>query len=99
MKKVAKKFCPLMKKRYICSVFKRIIIMAIAIKTIPVLTGEMAKRFVEMAEDSNHKVVMMKKSAFHFYGVWRDNDYRMSADEFVKEIKDSRNFRNDVEAF
>lgn len=42
---------------------------------------------------------MMKKSAFHFYGVWRDNDYRMSADEFVKEIKDSRYFRNDVEAF
>ena len=29
--------------------------MAIAIKTIPVLTGEMAERFVEMAEDSNHK--------------------------------------------
>lgn len=55
MKKVAKKFCPLMKKRYIRSVFKRIIIMAIAIKTIPVLTGEMAERFVEMAEDSNHK--------------------------------------------
>lgn len=42
---------------------------------------------------------MMKKSVSHFYGVWRDNDYRMSADEFVKEIKDSRNFRNDVEAF
>ena len=42
---------------------------------------------------------MMKKSASHFYDVWRDNDYRMSADEFVKEIKDSRNFRNDVEAF
>lgn len=42
---------------------------------------------------------MMKKSTSHFYGVWRDNDYRMSADEFVKEIKDSRNFRNDVEAF
>lgn len=30
---------------------------------------------------------MMKKSASHFYGVWRDNDYRMSADELVKEIK------------
>ena len=58
MKKVAKKFCPLMKKRYIRSVFK-IIIMAIAIKTIPVLTGEMAERFVEMAEDSNHKATMV----------------------------------------
>lgn len=42
---------------------------------------------------------MMKKSAFLFYGVWQDNDYRMSADEFVKEIKDSRNFKNDVDAF
>lgn len=31
--------------------------MAIAIKTIPVLTGEMAERFVEMAEDSNHKAL------------------------------------------
>lgn len=42
---------------------------------------------------------MMKKSAFHFYGVWRDNDYRMSADELVKKIKDSRKFKNDVDAF
>lgn len=69
MKKVAKKFCPLMKKRYICSVFKRIIIMAIAIKTIPVLTGEMAERFVEMAEDSNHKATTVipanLKNAIH----------------------------------
>lgn len=68
MKKVAKKFCPLMKKRYICSVFKRII-MAIAIKTIPVLTGEMAERFVEMAEDSNHKATTVipanLKNAIH----------------------------------
>lgn len=69
MKKVAKKFCSLMKKRYICSVFKRIIIMAIAIKTIPVLTGEMAERFVEMAEDSNHKATTVipanLKNAIH----------------------------------
>ena len=69
MKKVAKKFCPLMKKRYIRSVFKRIIIMAIAIKTIPVLTGEMAERFVEMAEDSNHKATTVipanLKNAIH----------------------------------
>lgn len=69
MKKVAKKFCPLMKKRYICSVFKRRIIMAIAIKTIPVLTGEMAERFVEMAEDSNHKATTVipanLKNAIH----------------------------------
>lgn len=69
MKKVAKKFCPLMKKRYICSVFKRIIIMAIAIKTIPVLTGEMAERFVEMAEDRNHKATTVipanLKNAIH----------------------------------
>lgn len=69
MKKVAKKFCPLIKKRYICSVFKRIIIMAIAIKTIPVLTGEMAERFVEMAEDSNHKATTVipanLKNAIH----------------------------------
>ena len=42
---------------------------------------------------------MMKKSASHFYGVWRDNDYRMSSDELVKEIKDSRKFKNDVDAF
>ena len=28
--------------------------MAIAIKTIPVLTGEMAERFVEMAENSRN---------------------------------------------
>ena len=42
---------------------------------------------------------MMKKSTSHFYGVWRDNDYRMSADEFVKEINDSRKFKIDVDAF
>ena len=58
-----------MKKRYIRSVFKRIIIMAIAIKTIPVLTGEMAERFVEMAEDSNHKATTVipanLKNAIH----------------------------------
>lgn len=28
--------------------------MAIAIKTIPVLTGEVAERFIEMAEDSRN---------------------------------------------
>lgn len=43
--------------------------MAIAIKTIPVLTGEMAERFVEMAEDSNHKATTVipanLKNAIH----------------------------------
>ena len=34
-----------------------------------------------------------KISASRFYGVWKDEDFDMSSDELVKEIKDSRCFK------
>ena len=40
-----------------------------------------------------------KVTASRFYGIWRDNDFPMSSDELIKEVKASRKFRNDVEAF
>ncbi len=41
----------------------------------------------------------MTVSASVFYGIWTDADYGMSSDELVKEIKKSRTFKDDVEAF
>lgn len=40
-----------------------------------------------------------KISASRFYGIWRDENFPMSSDELVKEVKASRKFRNDIEAF
>lgn len=40
-----------------------------------------------------------KITASRFYGTWRDDDFPMSSDELVKEVKASRKFKNDVEAF
>lgn len=40
-----------------------------------------------------------KISASRFYGVWGDADFDMSADELVREIKESRSFKDDIEAF
>lgn len=37
-------------------------------------------------------------SASRFYGVWKDDDMA-DADELAKEIKESRQFKDDVEAF
>ena len=37
--------------------------------------------------------------ASQFYGTWKDADFPMDADEMVNEIKESRKFRNDIEAF
>ena len=34
-----------------------------------------------------------------FYGTWKDADFPMDADEMVNEIKESRKFKNDIEAF
>ncbi len=38
-------------------------------------------------------------SASDFYGVWKDSDFDMNSDELAKEIKASRTFRDDIEAF
>lgn len=38
-------------------------------------------------------------SASDFYGVWKDSEFKMDSDELVKEIKSSRIFRNDINAF
>lgn len=38
-------------------------------------------------------------SASRFYGVWNDDDFKMSSDELVSKIKEGRKFKNDVEAF
>lgn len=40
-----------------------------------------------------------KISASRFYGVWKDEDFGMSSDELVKEIKDNRCFKDDIEPF
>lgn len=37
-------------------------------------------------------------SASRFYGVWKDCDFE-DADSLNKEIKDSRRFKDDIEAF
>ena len=37
--------------------------------------------------------------ASQFYGTWKDADFPMDADEMVNEIKESRKFKNDIEAF
>lgn len=37
--------------------------------------------------------------ALQFYGTWKDADFPMDADEMVNEIKESRKFKNDIEAF
>lgn len=39
----------------------------------------------------------VKARAARFYGAWKDEDFPMSADDMVKEIKASRHFKNDVE--
>ncbi len=38
-------------------------------------------------------------SASQFYGVWSDSDFNMSSDELASKIKESRKFKDDVEAF
>ena len=38
-------------------------------------------------------------SASRFYGVWSDADFKMSSDELADEIKKSREFRDNIEAF
>lgn len=40
-----------------------------------------------------------KISASRFYGTWRDEDFPLSSDDMIKEIKASRKFNNDVTAF
>jgi len=45
------------------------------------------------------KTKAQKISASRFYGVWDDADFDMSADELVREIKESRSFQDDIEAF
>ena len=60
--------------------------MAVAIKT----TNSMVTPTSRKAE---------KISASRFYGVWKDEDFDMSSDELVKEIKDSRCFKDDIEPF
>ena len=55
-----------------------------------------------IAKLSNSLVASAKSekiSASRFYGMWRDEEFSMSSDEFVKEIKASRKFKNDIEAF
>ena len=46
-----------------------------------------------------HKTKEQPISASRFYGVWSDDDFRMSSDELVAEIKESRKFKDDIEAF
>lgn len=53
-----------------------------------------------IAKLSNSLVASTKSekiSASRFYGAWRDEDFPMSSDELVKEIKASRKFKNDIE--
>lgn len=38
-------------------------------------------------------------SASRFYGVWSDDDFKMSSDELAAEIKEGRKFKNDIDAF
>lgn len=38
-------------------------------------------------------------SASRFYGVWTDYDFKRSSDELAAEIKASRKFKDDMEAF
>lgn len=38
------------------------------------------------------------RSASSFYGVWKDAD-SMDADSLTKEIRESRRFKDDIEAF
>lgn len=55
-----------------------------------------------IAKLSNSLVAKSKEkttSASDFYGVWKDSDFNMSSDELVKEIKASRTFKDEVEAF
>lgn len=38
-------------------------------------------------------------SASRFYGVWKDEDFPgMSADDMVRELREARTFKNDIEA-
>lgn len=43
-----------------------------------------------------HKEEVKTTSASDFYGVWKDSDYN---DNLEEEIRTSRKFKNDIEAF
>lgn len=38
-------------------------------------------------------------SASRFYGIWSDRDFNITSDELAAEIRRSRNFKDDIEAF
>ncbi len=44
------------------------------------------------------KVEKKKISASSFYGVWKDSD-SLEADRLVREVMESRRFKDDIEAF
>lgn len=47
----------------------------------------------------NDKAVSKNVSASSFYGVWKDSDFPMDADNMVSEIKKSRSFnKRNIEA-
>lgn len=55
-----------------------------------------------IAKLSNSLLSSKKKevvsSASHFYGVWKDSE-PADADELAKEVRASRKFKDDIEAF
>lgn len=44
------------------------------------------------------KVKKKVRTASSFYGVWKDTD-SMDADRLINEIRESRRFKDDIEAF
>lgn len=57
------------------------------------LIDRLVRSLVHKSEEKKAEPV----SASQFYGVWKDEDFPgMSADDMVKEIKASRQFKDDV---
>ena len=57
------------------------------------LIDRLVRSLVHKSEEKKAEPV----SASRFYGVWKDEDFPgMSADDMVKEIKASRQFKDDV---
>lgn len=56
------------------------------------LIDRLAKSLIRK-EKTNHDPVAS------LYGIWKDEEDSLSAEELVKEIRDARTFKDDIEAF
>lgn len=59
------------------------------------LIAKLSNALMEESRDKKNTPI----SASSFYGVWNDNEYDETADELINHIRESRSFKNDIQAF